>query len=902
MTDLDTLLAAFTISEWHTHFDGKTLARARDCVRRGNVLKYAFETRGDEGVLVGSVRGVQLKEPYECRVEYFPNLHPHFNSHCSCPVETWCKHVAALLQCAVTRPQHTAAAVPTQALATVVVGDAQAQRLDRTPSVKPTPELPKREDLRPAPIPVMTLRAMTLANGAGAVEVGCAKLAFDYDGVRLRFPPDVRHERVHHAGEWLVIRRDRGAEFAACEYLYDLGLHEAHTCEQLPQRLVNLVGEDDWLLPNKIGVGTPTQLLNLLPQIKAEGFRIEFDASFPVELLAAPSIWYAEVVEQGEPWFDLGIGIEINGERIPLLPILHRALLDRTLSMVPARNEAKGAVWMAPLDKRRRVPLPLKRVRALLKPLLEWLDGRSIKMSGSLRLSRAQSFVVEDLDNATPALRWRGSHAVHDFAKHLRVASSATTLAPLGLNTELRPYQRDGLAWLTFLSKSQLGGILADDMGLGKTVQLLAHLLAEKQSGRFDAPALIIVPTSLVLNWKTEAARFTPQLKMLILQGPERHSHFAEMANNDLIVTTYPLLPRDRDVLVEQNFSVLVLDEAQTIRNPRSQAARIVRELRAQRRIAMTGTPLENHLGELWAEFDCVLPGLLGDERRFVRNFRTPIEKHADGEAQARLNRRIAPFMLRRTKEQVLHELPAKTVITRTVELIGRQRDLYESLRLTMHDKVYSALQKHGLAQSGILVLDALLKLRQVCCDPRLVKLNTGRKVPESAKLEFLLPMIEELLAEGRRILVFSQFTEMLALIAKALDESKIRYVTLTGKTRNRATPIEQFQSGAVPLFLISLKAGGVGLNLTAADTVIHYDPWWNPAVETQATDRAHRIGQNKSVFVYKLICSGTVEEKIQVLQQRKADLAAAVLKGGTTQKVRFEEEDIETLFGTDPP
>jgi SNF2 family DNA or RNA helicase len=254
--------------------------------------------------------------------------------------------------------------------------------------------------------------------------------------------------------------------------------------------------------------------------------------------------------------------------------------------------------------------------------------------------------------------------------------------------------------------------------------------------------------------------------------------------------------------------------------------------------------------------------------------------------------------MLRRRKEDVLLDLPPKTVIERGVELVGKQRELYESLRLAQHERVREAIRERGLAQSGIVVLDALLKLRQVCCDPRLVKLERARKAPESAKLDLLLDLLRELVAEGRHVLVFSQFAEMLELIEQSLTAEGIRYQTLTGQTRNRAELVDDFQTGRVPVFLISLKAGGVGLNLTMADTVIHYDPWWNPAVEAQATDRAHRIGQDKPVFVYKLICTGTVEEKIQDMQQRKADLAQAVLEGGTTQALRFDESDLAELFG----
>jgi SNF2 family DNA or RNA helicase len=431
-------------------------------------------------------------------------------------------------------------------------------------------------------------------------------------------------------------------------------------------------------------------------------------------------------------------------------------------------------------------------------------------------------------------------------------------------------------------------------------VQVLAHLLAEKQRGRLDRPALVVAPTSLVANWSDEARRFAPDLSVLVLHGPARAELHAEVPRHDVVITTYPLLPRDEDALAAHEYSLLVLDESQAIKNARSLAARSVRALPARRRLAMTGTPLENHLGELWAQFDAVEPGLLGNEKNFTRFYRTPIEKHGNVEQRERLQRRIAPLMLRRRKQDVLDDLPDKTEIVRLVELDGAQRELYETLRLAQHERVLAEVRKRGIAQSGIVVLDALLKLRQACCDPRLVKLDGARSVTDSAKLDLLLDLCDSLVAEGRRVLVFSQFTEMLGLIGDALDVRGLPWQTLTGQTpaAQRADIVRRFQDGKGPLFLISLKAGGVGLNLTAADTVIHYDPWWNPAVETQATDRAHRIGQDKQVFVYKLICSGTVEEKIQALQQRKAELARAVLEGGSTQNLRFEEADLADLFG----
>ena len=458
---------------------------------------------------------------------------------------------------------------------------------------------------------------------------------------------------------------------------------------------------------------------------------------------------------------------------------------------------------------------------------------------------------------------------------------------------------------MQFLREYDLAGILADDMGLGKTVQTLAHILTEKQSGRLTAPALVIAPTSLMDNWQQEAMRFAPELRVLVLQGKQRLEQFEQIGQFDLVLTTYALLPRDEEHWRRHAFHLLILDEAHYIKNPRSKVAQSAALLNARHRLCLTGTPVENHLGELWAQFHFLLPGLLGDEKAFNRDFRQPIEKHGDAARRALLGRRIKPFLLRRTKDKVAKELPPKTEMLRSVTLSAAQRDLYENVRLVMDKKVREEVAKKGVARSHIVILEALLKLRQACCDPRLLKTGAPEaeeaaevaEVP-SAKLLELLEMVDELRQEDRRILVFSQFTSMLALIAAELRQRDIGYTMLTGATLDRAEAVRRFQDGEVPVFLISLKAGGVGLNLTAADTVIHYDPWWNPAAESQATDRAWRIGQDKPVFVYKLIAKGTVEESIQLLQQKKADLAQAMLSPeGETQNIGLTQDDLQAIF-----
>jgi SNF2 family DNA or RNA helicase len=342
---------------------------------------------------------------------------------------------------------------------------------------------------------------------------------------------------------------------------------------------------------------------------------------------------------------------------------------------------------------------------------------------------------------------------------------------------------------------------------------------------------------------------------------------------------------------------LVVLDEAQVIKNPDAKATKAVRQLVTRHRLCLSGTPIENNLQELWSEFAFLMPGLLGDRKGFTKRFRTPIEKHNDSVRRGKLIRRINPFLLRRTKSEVATDLPQKHTILRRINLAPEQRELYETIRVTLYDHVRERIAEVSAAQSRIVVLDALLKLRQVCCDPRLVRLPSARLVDTSSKLDALLEMIGEMIPEGRRILLFSQFTSMLDLIKPRLIEAGVGFVELRGDMRNRAEPVRAFENGEVPLFLISLKAGGRGLNLTSADTVIHYDPWWNPAAEDQASDRAHRIGQTKSVFVYKLIAADTVEDRIVELQQRKADLANIALDGNG-ELAGIEIEDLEFLFG----
>ncbi len=463
---------------------------------------------------------------------------------------------------------------------------------------------------------------------------------------------------------------------------------------------------------------------------------------------------------------------------------------------------------------------------------------------------------------------------------------------------ELRHYQQEGLGWLNFLQEFRFGGCLADDMGLGKTVQVLALLESRRtrtlEDGRTRAPSLVVVPRSLVFNWIEEAARFTPELRVLDYTGIGRSALRDQLEQHDLIVTTYGTLRRDIAKLKDTRFDYAILDESQAIKNSQSQAAKACRLIEADYRLAMTGTPVENHLGELWSLFEFLNPGMLGRSSAF-----TAVSKNGrddDNGSLPLLSQALRPFLLRRTKEQVLTELPAKTEQTLYCEMEKKQRKQYDELRDYYRASLTRRVAESGMAKSKIHVLEALLRLRQAACHPGL--LDKQKAGESSAKLETLLEQVAEVIAEGHKALIFSQFTSLLSIVRQRLDKQKIVYEYLDGRTRNRQEKVHRFQEDpACPLFLISLKAGGHGLNLTAADYVFILDPWWNPAVEAQAVDRAHRIGQIRRVFAYRLICSDTVEEKILELQKSKRDLADAIVSADNSLIRSLTAEDLQLLL-----
>jgi len=608
----------------------------------------------------------------------------------------------------------------------------------------------------------------------------------------------------------------------------------------------------------------------------------------------------------------LSLGIDVEGETLDLAPLL-ADLLKRDARWLKAHEIAlieDDAIILLRAPGGRRIEARAAPLKAIVGAMVDLLtDPR--RHEGPLQLSTWEAQRIEALRlslmetqarraGAHGAWQLQGEAGLTALAGRLRAAGTPPPVAaPAGLGLQLRPYQQQGLAWLQYLREHRLAGILADDMGLGKTAQVLAHLLVEQQAGRLGLPALVVLPTSLIANWQAEAARFAPALRVLTLHGAARARDFKSIAEHDVVFTTYPLLWRDIETLQAQAWHLLILDEAQMVKNAGSRAAGALRRLQARHRLCVTGTPLENHLGELWAHFDLLMPGFLGDARTFARVWRKPIEENGETLRAELLAQRVRPFILRRRKDDVATELPPKTEVIRRVQLQGQQRALYESVRVAADEQVRKVLKRSGFAGSQIAILDALLKLRQVCCDPHLLK---GTKTPptmERAKMALLCEMLPELVAEGRRVLVFSQFTEMLGLVQAELQTLALPHLVLTGDTppRERGAVVRQFQAKTVPVFLLSLKAGGVGLNLTAADTVIHLDPWWNPAVEQQATDRAHRIGQDQPVFVYKLVVEGSIEERMLALQARKAALAEGVLGRDAAGATKFSAEDLQGLL-----
>lgn len=581
-------------------------------------------------------------------------------------------------------------------------------------------------------------------------------------------------------------------------------------------------------------------------------------------------------VSSGMDWLSLKLTFESDGVTVS------RDELARCL--------AEGKKYVR-LDDGSFAPFDPSRVRAMLDREIELMTSASA--NGRFPLSQAGRLqeLLTHADKATVPTTTRSL-----FKKLASIDEIGRTKKPRGLKGTLRPYQEQGLSWLKFIHDIGSGGVLADDMGLGKTLQTIALLLTVKNEQK-SLRALIVAPTSVVHNWSRELEKFAPALDVALWHGHQRKESMEDLEHAQVIITSYALLRRDVDLLTELDLDYLILDEAQHIKNPLSATAAAAKKVKAQRRLALTGTPIENRLSEIWSIFDFVSPGLLGPLQKFEERFAKPI---VDGDTKTaiRLRATIHPFILRRTKQEVAKDLPEKIETDQVCEMAPEQKTLYAQIAREVRAQVMGEVDKVGLAKAHIHILAGLTRLRQAACDPRLLGLPRAFGDEDSGKLQAVRELIEECESGGHKVLVFSQFVSMLHLIRDALDKDGIRYEYLDGTTKDRAERVERFQEDpTITVFLISLKAGGTGLNLTAADTVIHFDPWWNPAVEDQATDRAHRIGQSKVVTAYRLIAQGTIEEKILQLKAKKRELVANVLSEDTGGAKKLTKADLEDLF-----
>ncbi|MEO8680484.1 MAG: DEAD/DEAH box helicase [Vicinamibacterales bacterium] len=674
------------------------------------------------------------------------------------------------------------------------------------------------------------------------------QLAFEYE--QTLAPHDGGASILSDGGD-VLYRRDQAAELAALGRLKLLGAsgiepqpyqHPAIHQRRLPA-LVHALVSEGW-------------------HVAAEGIRYR--------TVASPSLR----IRSGIDWFELDA---VTEDDVALdLPAVLRAIAQGQRTVVLG----DGSMGVLPEDW-----------LASISPVLS-LAARSHE--GVLRFSPGQASLVEAMLAGQPAVDWdEGFTRARERLQ--RFTGMAPEDAPPTFVGQLRGYQREALGWLRFLREFGFGGCLADDMGLGKTVVILALLEARRvDPDRQPRPSLVVLPRSLVFNWTSEAARFAPGLRVLDFARADRHEAAAEVSKADVVLTTYGTVRRDVARLQAQRFDYVILDEAQAIKNEGTATAKAVRLLQGDHRLALTGTPVENHLGELFSLFEFLNPGLLGTGRLFDRPrgvAAVPDLVHVDNVARG-----LRPFILRRTKDQVAPELPPRTEETLFCELDPTARELYNQLRDHYRRVLLRKIDRDGVAKSRFAILEALLRLRQAACHPNL--LAGTPPGASSAKFDVLLMRLAELADEGRKALVFSQFTSLLALLRLRLDAAGSAYEYLDGDTRDRAAPVARFQSDAgCGLFLISLKAGGTGLNLTAAENVFLLDPWWNPAVEMQAIDRTHRIGQTKPVFAYRLVARDTVEERILELQAHKRALADAIMRAGEGGLRALKREDLEQLL-----
>ncbi len=866
----------YTESSWHHRFDEHILAHGKKLSSPTKLTALNLEPVSDGYLLTAT------SENHEVEINLWLESETHweYDTSCTCDFGPHCAHAAAALLRS-GKPNTLTRLLKGGQISQLAAPKQQISRVEHQqtkPPTSPSFHLNLAEEPATSRVTQLLLQALKTSQRDtwlvarptvryGEHEFPLIKSSFDSP-----------------------VARDKPAEFRALETLTKFGLTNLHS-NPTYRFLLSFTkkqsqdpspAEGAWFPEPHLS--TPSQYwpwfrAQAIPRLRDTGWTVAIDSDFGHHLHQLKD-------EQLEThltpipggWFSLSVGIDLGGQKLDLLPVLIKLLDSDTLDQLnELADDEPHLVYLPDKHGGGALQVPAGRLRLILRHLATLTNPKE----PSLHPLDAAALVEEAALPIDPPPALKTLRAQINTAKSQIEAFTP----PQGLKATLRPYQQAGVEWMQTLSKNDLNGILADDMGLGKTLQTLTHILNLQQDGQ-KIPTLVIAPTSVVPNWLSEVKKFTPSLIPLVLQGSARRKLYSHIRHADIVITSFALLQRDIEELKKHHFRLIVLDEAQHIKNPAAKVTQAACQLRATQRFCLSGTPVENHLGELWSLMRFLIPGLLGSREKFRAHYQTPIEKEDCAERREALRTRLAPLILRRTKDQVAKDLPPKTILTHSIDLSSYQRDLYETVRVTMDAKVREAIAAKGLEQSQFAILDALLKLRQICCHSDLLKLSGTQKDATknnpSAKFTYLFDLLETLFAEKRRVLLFSQFTSMLELIEQELKLRNISYLKLTGASKDRGSLVEKFQESHIPIFLISLKAGGTGLNLTAADTVIHYDPWWNPAAENQATDRAYRIGQDKPVFVHKLICQGTVEDRINQLQQKKSHLADSLLSGAS--------------------
>ena len=682
----------------------------------------------------------------------------------------------------------------------------------------------------------------------------------DYEAVYDRLLPTETVFRDPTIPALIRLRRDAGAEQKFWKALASYGLKRG------------LGGDTRYVL--RQNVHTIDFLIHQVPRLAADGYEVYGEEEIKSVRVSRCTPKVSLRVSSGIDWFDVKVIVEFGETHVSFAEI--RKAVRKRERFVKLADGSMGEIpeeWMA-------------RYKHLFDLAEDSDEGLRLTRSQAVLLGQA----ISEADNATTDAEVR-----NQLAKLRDLTSIEEKPLPSGFHGEMRHYQKSGYDWLHFLHDYGFGGCLADDMGLGKTIQALAFLRSLRDSGHSGAADLIVMPRSLLTNWAREAERFVPGTRILTYAEVDRPKDTSEFDNCDLVLTTYGVMLRDLDLLRDYRFHYVILDESQAIKNPLAQTARAARSLSADHRLVLTGTPVENSTIELWSQFAFINPGMLGSMDYFKTEFAAAIERRRDDDAARKLRSMVYPFILRRTKQQVAPDLPPIDERVVYCDMEPAQRKLYDRTRDEYRHALMGLIEGRGMNAARMKVLEGLLRLRQISNHPRLV--DKSSKV-DSVKYEVLLEMLETLRAEGHKALVFSQFVRMLRIIRTGLEARGIPYQYLDGSTNNRQQRVDEFQSNPeVPFFLISLKAGGVGLNLTAADYVIHVDPWWNPAVERQASDRTHRIGQRKPVSVTKLIARDTVEEKMLLLQDRKKDLVDQLITTETSFFKSLTPDDVEALF-----